>query len=97
MIRIKEKELKAIFDKFKNKSIVIEFKEGIEGKIKIDKANIIFDEKNGYINIINDENKLKINTTTVYRYMASEDYKKIEIRIDSELSLNINLLDKMAI
>ena len=97
MIRIKEKELKSIFDKFKNRSIILEFKEGIEGKIKIDKASIIFDEKNGYINIINDENTLKINTTTVYRYMASEDYKKIEIKIDSQISLNINLLDIMAI
>ena len=91
MINVKEKELKKFLKDFKNKDITIEFNDGLEGKIKIKNASIIYDEKKGYINIIGKENnqKLKINTTIIYRYMTTEKYESLEIRIDSQVALRI--------
>lgn len=83
MIRIKEKDLNQFFKDFKNKDIIIEFQDGISGKIEFEKADIIYDEENGFINIVNNKNKLRINTTTIYRYMLEEN--SVKMRIDSQL------------
>ena len=89
MVNMKESDLKEVVKDFKNKDITIEFNDGVEGILKIKNASIIYDEENGYINIISDENKLKINTTIIYRYMAEEDYKSFEIKVDSQITLKI--------
>ena len=89
MVNMKERDLKEVVKDFKNKDIIIEFNDGVEGILKIKNASIIYDEENGYINIISDENKLRINTTIIYRYMAEEDYKSFEIKVDSQITLKI--------
>ena len=90
MINIRERELKEVLKDFKSKDIIIEFDDGIEGIFKMRNASIIYDEEEGYINIVGNENSLKINTTIIYRYMVSEDYKSFKIKIDSQISLKIN-------
>ncbi len=88
-MNIREKHLKEVVKDFKNKDITIQFNDGIEGTLKIKKSSIIYDEENGYINIIGQENKLRINTTIIYRYTLQEDHKSLEIKIDSQMTLKI--------
>ena len=85
MIKIKEKDLNKVFKDFKNKDIIIEFENGIFGKIKFEKADIIYDEEIGFINIINKKNKLRINTTTTYGYMMAEEGNTVKIRVDCRI------------
>ena len=88
-MNIREKHLKEVVKDFKNKDITIQINDGIEGTLKIKKSSIIYDEENGYINIIGQENKLRINTTIIYRYTLQEDHKSLEIKIDSQMTLKI--------
>ena len=89
MISIKERDLKEALKDFRNKDILIELNDGIEGNIYIQNASVIYDEENGYINIIGKEQKLRLNTTVLYRYQISEDTRVFGVRVDSQLELKL--------
>ena len=89
MIDISEKDLKNALKDFKNKDILIELNDGIEGNIYVKDGSIIYDEENGYINIIGQNHKLRINVTVLYRLQVSEDKTLFGAKIDSQIDLKI--------
>lgn len=81
MAKFKESELTENLKGFQNNTTIeLEFEKSIDGKIKLQEANIKYDHKRGYINIESRESNFKINTTLVYGYEKIED----EIHIDLE-------------
>ncbi len=89
MINIREKDLKDVLKDFKNRDILIELNDGIEGSIYIEDGSIIYDEENGYINIIGKNKKIRINVTVLYRCQISEDGKVFGMKIDSQIDMKI--------
>ena len=87
MKKFKETELTENLQRFKdNKSIEIDFDKSIVGNINLENATVLYDSKNGYINIMSKDGNFKINTTLVYGYGSEND----EICIDLE-SLEIKI------
>lgn len=89
MIGIKERDLKEVLKDFKNRDILIELNDGIEGSIHIKDGSVIYDEENGYINIIGKEQKLRLNTTVLYKYQISEDKRVFGVRVDGQIEMKI--------
>ena len=96
MIGIKERDLKEVLKDFKNRDILIELNDGIEGSIHIKDGSVIYDEENGYINIIGKEQKLRLNTTVLYKYQISEDKRIFGVRVDGQIEMKIQkALDRL--
>lgn len=95
MIDISERDLKEVSKDFKNKDILIELNDGIEGNIFVKSGSIIYEEENGYINIIGQNHKLRINVTLLYRLQVSENRTIFGAKIDSQVDLKIKLLDRI--
>ena len=91
MIDIRERDLSELLKDFKNKNILIELNDGIEGSIYVKDGNVIYDEESGYINIISKEHKLRLNTTVLYKYQISEDRKVFGVRVDGQIELKIKM------
>ena len=91
MINIGERDLKDALKDFKNKDILIELNDGIEGNICIKDATVMYDEENGYINIIGKNHKLRVNVTVLYRYQISEDRSAFGVKIDSQIEMKIKI------
>ena len=80
MPKIKESELENFLKKFENKNVIeVELDENIEGKIKVEKAKIKFDNKNGFLLIEGNLINLRINSAFVYRYEENNNEFKIEL------------------
>ena len=92
MTQLKERKLSEILEYFKNKDIILEFNDGIIGKIEVKNAIIEFDEY-GFINIKNEKIDLKVNTTLLYNTKIKEEKKRLETRIDGQIELKIKTLD----
>ncbi len=92
MTQLKERKLRKILEYFKNKDIILEFNDGIIGKIEVKNAIIEFDEY-GFINIKNEKIDLKVNTTLLYNTKIKEEKKRLETRIDGQIELKIKTLD----
>lgn len=92
MIQLREKNLRKILEYFKNKDIILEFNDGIIGKIEVKNAIIEYDEY-GFINIKNEKIDLKVNTTLLYNTKIEEEKKRLETRIDGQIELKIKTLD----
>ncbi len=92
MTQLKERKLRKILEYFKNKDIILEFNDGIIGKIEVKNAIIEFDEY-GFINIKNEKIDLKLNTTLLYNTKIKEEKKRLETRIDGQIELKIKTLD----
>ena len=95
MIDISERDLKNVSKNFKNRDILIELNDGIEGNIFIKEGSVIYDEENGYINIIGQNHKLRINATVLYRLRVSEDRTLFGAKIDSQIDFKIKSLDRI--
>ena len=88
MAKFNESELNENLKEFQEKcNIEIEFDKSISGKIKIEDAIIVYNNKNGFINIESEKTKFKINTALVYRYERIR--KTIYIDLDN-LMIKIN-------
>ena len=84
MTKFGEKELiKNLKDFEENSKMELEFEKSINGKIILEQAKIEYDEKYGFINIVNNNSSFKINTTLVFGYERVED--EIFIDLDSLL------------
>ncbi len=80
MSKFKETELSDNLKEFENKcNIEIEFEKSLSGKLKLEDATIIYNNKDGFINIENEKTKLKVNTTLVYRYEKEKDIIYIDL------------------
>ena len=84
MTQLKERKLRKILEYFKNKDIILEFNDGIIGKIEVKNAIIEFDEY-GFINIKNEKIDLKVNTTLLYNTKIKEEKKTLDTRIDCQI------------
>lgn len=84
MAKFKESELTENLKEFQNKgNIELEFEKSINGKIKIEDATVIYNNKTGFINIESEKAKFKVNTTLVYKYEKIRE----TIYIDLEMLL----------
>ena len=81
MAKFRESELTKHLQNFRNKTTVqLEFEKGLSGKIDLEEANIVYDNKYGFINIESKNGTVQINTTLVYGYEKIGE----EINIDLE-------------
>ena len=80
MAKFKESELSEKLKEFQEKcDIEIEFEKSISGKLKLEDAIIVYNNKNGFINIESEKTKFKINTTLVYRYEKVKEIVYIDL------------------
>ncbi len=80
MSKFKESELSENLKEFQNKcNIEIELEKSIIGKLKLEDATIIYNSKNGFINIESEKIKFKVNTTLVYKYEKIRDIIYIDL------------------
>ena len=80
MAKFKESELSEKLKEFQEKcDIEIEFEKSISGKLKLEDAIIVYNNKNGFINIESEKTKFKINTTLVYRYEKVKEIIYIDL------------------
>ena len=80
MKKFKERELPEKLQEFQDKKVVeIEFDKSISGKLKLEETIIIYDSKNGYINIKSKNGNIIINTTLVYGYGIEDEDMYIDL------------------
>ena len=81
MAKFNENELTEKLKKYENKgNITLELEKGLDGKIELEDATVIYDEKAGFIKISGKNCEIEINTTMVCKYEKSGN----EIKIDLE-------------
>ena len=86
MAKFNENELTEKLKEYKNKgNIMLELERGLDGKIELEDATVIYDEKTGFIKISGKNCELEINTTMVCKYEENGNEIKIERLSGEEL------------
>ncbi len=82
MAKFRENDLTNILKNFKNKTkIQLKFECGLEGKMILEDATVIYDRDFGFINIKGKEAEFRINTTLVHAYEKNDN--EISIYLES--------------
>lgn len=91
MIKVKEKELKSVINKFSNYPIKIVFDGVLTGKIEFNNCICKYESRSGNIEIkdINMKNILNIETSLVYKILRDTEFKVLELFIDYDLKIKI--------
>ena len=91
MIKVKEKELKSVINKFSNYPIKIVFDGVLTGKIELNNCICKHESRSGNIEIkdIDMKNILNIETSLVYKILRDTEFKVLELFIDCDLIIKI--------
>ena len=75
MAKFNENELTEKLKEYENKgNITLELERGLDGKIELEDATVIYDEKAGFIKISGKNCEIEINTTMVCKYEENGKY-----------------------
>ena len=87
-MRILEKQLADVIKKFENKDIVVELKNTLEAKFKMNNIKISYDYEAGFLHITDDkDNKIDVNYTSVYNTQISQNILKLKLDNLQEITI----------
>ena len=93
MKKIKEAELKQEIERFNNKKVIIKYTGLVNAIIYIEKININFDYRTGflYMKDIIHKNRFKVNIAPAYNIQIEEDNSELLIQLDNGIDINIKI------
>ena len=91
---IKEKELKEYVKNFDRKNIKLIVTGIVEAESQLSSVSISYDYKRGFLKIKNKENKISINMVSVEKMHITEDYKRLEIRLEDLFDTEIHIIEQ---
>ena len=91
--KIKEAELKQEIERFNNKKVIIKYTGLVNAIIYIEKININFDYRTGflYMKDIIHKNRFKVNIAPAYNIQIEEDNSELLIQLDNGIDINIKI------
>lgn len=91
--KIQETELKQEIEHFNNKKATIKYTGLVNAIIYIEKLNINFDYRTGflYMKDIIHKNRFKVNIAPAYNMKIREDDAELLIQLDNNIDINIKI------